>query len=329
MSTASTELNKMDVFEYDDDLSEDTILSTPLEIYPSSLGELAGGDEDEEIDPDSVCEGEEETYTSLIAHTRVRASIKRPVRLVKYAGAPVCLLVLEVELIDSSLSRRMPSLLRFKSIQITAEFKDAEGKPKLGPQVVMYCPEKYAGEPTTVQHSYSNTLKASLASSTAIPVGVDVGAERSHSRQFSKSSSIEIKGRAPRMGSRNPIVQWDVEEDEVSRRGVPNQLRLVVAVKNPEERSFNIKLNFTACLGFNLVEFQVKKKESVLSTRVDPKLLREQSLKDQFGQQHGQLWVCKIEDSDLAELTHEELRLKFSDLSNLKGSTVGAVSSVG
>jgi hypothetical protein len=64
------------------------------------------------------------------------------------------------------------------------------------------------------------------------------------------------------MGQRNPIAKWDIKEDEALKQGVPKQLRLVVPVKNPGERAFNMKLNFPANLGFNAVEFQVKKKEA-------------------------------------------------------------------
>jgi hypothetical protein len=311
-------LAELDDYQYEDDLAEDAILVTPFELCPTSLGELSGRG-DETVDPDSLCEEEGETYSYMIKNARVRAALKRPIRLCKYVGIPVCLMILEIEFSETKRSRQMPRLLRFKSVEITAEFRDAEGKQKLGPEIVMFCPETYAGEPTFVLHRYSTTLKLTTGVPSTIPVGLRFEMGRTHSQQFQKSSHVSITGEALRYGKRTPTVKWEVKEDEALKQGVPKQLRLVVAVKNPDQRAFNIKFNFSAYLGFNAVEFRVKKKESVLSTRVDPKLLREQALNDEHGSEHGQNWQCKAEDKELAELMLEEL-------TNLKGSTVGKTS---
>jgi hypothetical protein len=305
---------------YDDDFSGESVLVTPFELVPTSLGELAGrGTEDENIDPDSIVEEEGETYAQMISNARVRAALKRPIRLCKYAGVPVCLMILEIELAET---KQMPRLLRFKSVEVTVEFRDAEGVAKLGPEIVMFCPEKYTGKPTFVMHKYCTTVGTSIDTSSALPVGLGFGFQRSHTEHFSKTSYIGIEGRAPRMGQRNPIAKWNIKEDEALKQGVPKQLRLVIAVKNPGERAFNMKLNFSANLGFNAVEFRVKKKESVLSTKVDPKLLRERALNDEHGPEHGRIWQCYADESELDALMLEKL-------TNLKGSEVGIVSAFG
>lgn len=327
-SSISTENNRnleslvdLDDYQYDDDLSEDAILIAPFEVVPNSLGELSGGGE-EGIDPDSVCEEEGETYSYMIEHARVRAALKRPIRLCKYVGVPVCLMILEIELLETKRSRQMPRLMRFKSVEITAEFKDAEGKSKLGPEIAMFCPETYAGTPTFVSHHYKTTMKLKVDPASAIPVGFKLGFDRTHTEHFQKTCHVGITGRALRYGPRTPIVTWDIKEDEALKQGVPKQLRLVVAVRNPDERAFNIKLNFSAYLGFNAVEFRVKKKESVMSTRVDPKLLKERALNDELGRKHGEKYQCRADDEELNGLMLEEE-------TNMKGSSVGKTSAFG
>ncbi|CZR67372.1 uncharacterized protein PAC_17271 [Phialocephala subalpina] len=258
----------------------------------------------------------------MISHTRVRAALKRPIKLCKYAGVPVCVMILEIEFPETKRYRRMTRLVRFKSVEVTAEFRDAEGESKLGPEIIMFCPESYAGKPTFVLHSYHTAIGTSINTSSAIPVGLSVGIQRSHTEHFSKTCHVGIEGRAPRMGQRNPIVKWIIKENEALKQGVPDQLRLVVAVQNPDERAFNIKLNFSAYLGFNAVEFRVKKKEAVLSTKVDPKLLRERALNDELGPEHGRIWQCYADDSELDGSMLEKL-------TNLKGSAVGKTSAFG
>jgi hypothetical protein len=314
------DLTELDDFQYDDDLSEDAILITPLEVCPATLGELSGG-QSENTDPDSVCEEEGETYSYMISCARVRAALKRPIRLCKYVGVPICLMVLEVELFDDKRSRQVPRLMRFKSVEITAEFKDAEGKSKLGPEIAMFCPETYKGTPTVVLHQYKTTSKLKIDPGSAIPVGPKFVFEKTHAHQFKKTSHVSMMGRALRYGSRTPIVKWDIKEDEALKQGVPNQLGLVIAVKNPDERAFNIKLNLLANLGFNAVEFRVRK-ESVLSIRVDPKLLRERALNDELGPEHGHTYQCRADGEELAGVMLEEL-------TNMKGSTVGKTSAFG
>ncbi|KAE9371935.1 hypothetical protein N431DRAFT_411063 [Stipitochalara longipes BDJ] len=311
-------LQDLDDYQYDDDLSEDTILVTPFEVFPATLGELSS-DQNESIDPDSICEEEGETYSYMIANARVRAALKRPIQLCKHVGIPICLMILEIELFDDKRSRQMPRLMRFKSVEVTAEFKDAEGKPKLGPEIAMFCPENYTGTPTFILHHYKTTLKMKVDPAGAIPVGFKFGFDKTHTQQFHKSCHVGIIGRALKYGSRTPIVKWDIKEDEALKQGVPKQLRLAVAVKNPGERAFNVKLNFTAYLGFNSVEFRVKKKESVLSTRVDPKLLRELALNDELGPEHGQKYRCRVDNAELTDLMLKEL-------TNMNGSTVGKTS---
>lgn len=325
MSTETNETmeanSELDDYQYDDDLSEDAILVTPFEVCPDSLGELSGG-QDESIDPDSICEEGGETYSYMISNARVRAALKRPIRLCKCVGVPVCLMILEIELLETKRSRQMPRLMRFKSVEITAEFKDAEGKSKLGPEIAMFCPETYTGKPTFVAHQIKTALKLKLDPAGAIPVGLKLEFDRTHTQHFQQSFSVEITGRALRYGPRTPIVKWDIKEDESLKQGVPKQLRLVVAVKNPDERAFNIKLNFLAYLGFNAVEFRVRKKGSVLSTKVDPKSLRERALNDELGRQHGEKYQCRADDEELTGLMLEVE-------TNMKDSTVGKTSAFG
>jgi hypothetical protein len=311
---------ELDDFRYEDDLSEDAILITPLEVCPATLGELSGG-QSKRTNPDSFCEEEGETYSYMISNARVRAALKRPIRLCKYVSVPVCLMVLEVELFDDKRSRHMPRLMRFKSVEITAEFKDAEGKSKLGPEIAMFCPETYQGTPTFILHQYKTTFRLGIDPANAIPVGPKFGFEHSYAYQFTKSTQVSMTGRALRYGSRTPIVKWDIKEDEALKQGVPKQLKLVIAVKNPDERAFNIKLNFLANLGFGAVEFRVRK-ESVWSTRVDPRLLRERALNDELGAEHGQNYQCQVDNEELAAAMLEKS-------TNMEGSTVGKTSSFG
>jgi hypothetical protein len=324
LSAMSVEMNEnREVFDpdtYDDDLSGDAILITPFEVCPNSLGELAGrGSNEEGVDPDSICEEEGETYAYIISHTRVRAALKRPIRLCKYAGVPACLLILEIDFLDTDRTRQMPRLLRWKSVEVTAEFKDAEGVSKLGPEIVMFCPETYTGKSTPVLHSYHNTMGASIETSSTVPAGLNVGIQRGHIEHFEESCHVSVTGRAPRMGQRMPIVKWDIKEDEALKQGVPKHLTFVVAVKNPAERGFIIDLEFSAVLGFNPVTFRVRNRESELSTRVDPKLLRERALNDEHSPEHGQIWECFIDNLELDALM-------LMGLTNLKGSTVGRTS---
>jgi hypothetical protein len=187
---------------------------------------------------------------------------------------------------------------------------------------VMFCPEEYTGQPTFVLQRYNTTVKMTTGAPGTIPIWLKFGIDRTHTEEFQKRCQVDIAGQALRWGQKTSIVKWDIKEDEALKQGVPKQLRLVVAVKNPDERAFNIKLNFSAYLGFNAVEFRVKKKESTLSTRVDPKLLREQALNDAHGPGHGQKWQCFADDAELTALMLEEL-------TNMKGSTVARTSAFG
>lgn len=302
---------------YDDDFSEETVLITSFEVSPGTVGELAGGgSDDESTDPNSICIQEGETYADMISHTRVRAALKRPIRLCKFYGVSACLMVLEIEFLETKHTRQMPRLLRFKAVDITVEFKDAAGSPKLGPEIVMFCPQNYAGEPTVVEHSYSTTAGASIGVSTGVLFEPKVEMHRTHDEKFAKSSSCSITGHALHMGDKASIIKWQLQEDEALRQGVPNQLKFVMAVQNPDDRAFSMKFNFSAYLGFIGLEFQVKKKQNVVSTRVDPKILRERAMNDEHGPAYGQIRQCLADDADLASV-------KLEELTNLKGSTVG------
>jgi hypothetical protein len=300
---------------YDDDLSEESVLISPFEIS-GTLGELSGGGDNQRIDADSTGDGEDETYAEMISHTRVRAALKRPIQLCKFYGVPTCLMVLEIELLETKRTRQMPRLLRFKTVDITVEFKDADGVSKLGPDVVMFCPEKYTGTPTVVMHSSSTTIEASITASDALPVGPHIGLHQTHASHFARSCNSSITGRALRKAGKTSILKWEIKEDEALRQGVPKQLKLVMAVKNPGERAFNMKLNFSGYLGFNDLEFRVNKKQAVLSTRVDPVVLRERARDDENGPEFGRIWQCLADDADLGSI-------KLEELTNLEGSTVG------
>jgi hypothetical protein len=163
---------------YDDDLSENAVLITPFEVSTGTSGKLSSGPSREKsVDPDSTCEEAGETYAQMISHSRVRAALKRPIRLHKFYGAPVCLVVLEI---DTTRSRQMRRLLRFKAIDITAKFEDSGGSFRSNPEIEMFCPEEYTGEPTIVKHAYSNTAGASIDISGGLPVGASVGIHRHH-----------------------------------------------------------------------------------------------------------------------------------------------------
>jgi len=302
---------------YDDDLSEDAILVTPFEISTRTSGYLSsGGTNEDSVDPDSTCEEEGETYAYLIAHSRVRAALKRPLRLCKFSGAPACLMILEIEMFDSEHYRQIRRLLRFKAVDVSVELMDSGGLFKMTPEIVMFCPETFTGEPTVVKHTYAKTVGASIETSGGLPAGARVGIHRHHNIQFTEKCNVSILGRTLRDGDKTTIVKWQIEEDAALRQGVPKQLRFAIAVTYHIERAFSIKLNFTANLGFNDIEFRVKKKQPAMSVKVDPGMLREQALKDEHGPQHGQDWYCKADNS---ELTTMNLEAK----TNLRGSSVG------
>lgn len=179
---------------YDDDLSEDSVLITPFEISTSTFGKLAGGSsEDESIDPNSTCDEEGETYAEIISHARVRAALKRPIRLCKFYGVPTCLMVLEIELLETRHTRQMPRLLRFKAVDVAVEFKDAAGVSRLGPEILMFCLEICTGKPTVITHSYSTTVGASLDVSNALPAGPSIGLHRTHASHFAETANQALQ----------------------------------------------------------------------------------------------------------------------------------------
>ena len=323
----STEVRGLEALEtsvsdlYDDDFSQSSVLITPFEVSNGTVGELSGSrsKDDDGVDPDSMCAEEGETYAEMISHARVRAALKRPIRLCKFYGVPICLMVLEIELLETKRTRQLQRLLRFKAVDVTVEFKDAAGATKLGPEVVMFCPEKYTGVPTVVTHAHSTTVGASITLSSPLPSGPSIGLERTHASHFAQSCKSSITGRTLRMGSKTSIVKWEIEEDAALRQGVPKQLRFVMAVKNTEARAFNLKLNFSAYLGFGDLEFRVNKKQSTLSTRVDPAVLKERALDHENGPEFGGIWQCSVDDTDLSSI-------KLEEFTNLDGSTVGRTS---
>jgi hypothetical protein len=307
---------------YDDDLSEDAVLITPFEVSTGTSGKLSSGaSREKSVDPDSTCEEVGETYTQMISHSRVRAALKRPIRLRKFLGAPACLMVLEIVMDDTTRSRQMRRLLRFKAMDISAKFEDAGGLFGLDPEIVMFCPEEYKSEPTVVKHAYSNTAGASIDVSGGLPVGATVGIHRHHNIQFTEKCNVSIAGSTLRMGDKTTIVKWQLNEDRALRQGMPKQLRFAIAVSYPEERAFTMKLNFIANLGFNDVEFKVRNRQSVLAVKIDPGILREQALNDEHGLTHGQGWHCKTDDTELTALDLEKG-------TNLSGATVGCTSDV-
>ena len=87
-STETGDLQEIGPSVSDHDLSEDSVLITPFEIATgTTFGELVGGSsEDESIDPNSTCDEEGETYAEMISHARMRAALKRPIRLCKFYG---------------------------------------------------------------------------------------------------------------------------------------------------------------------------------------------------------------------------------------------------
>ena len=304
---------------YDDDLSEDAVLVTPLEISTGTSGHLSRGGgtrQDSVVDPGSTCEEEGETYANLIAHSRVRAALKRPLRLCKFFGAPACLMVLEIEMFDNEHYHQIRRLLRFKAVDVSVEFMDSGGLFKMTPEIVMFCPESFRGEPTEIKYTYSKTFGGSIETSGGLPAAAKVGIHRQHTTQFTERCSVSILGRTLRDGDKTTIVKWQIEEDAALRQGVPKQLRFAIAVTYPVERPFNVRLNFTANMGFNDIEFRVRKKQPAMSVKIDPAMLREQALNDEYGQKHGESWHCKADDSELTLINLE-------GKTNLKGSTVG------
>ncbi len=130
----------------------------------------------------------------------------------------------------------------------------------------MFCPETYTGKPTFVLHRYKKTIKLRTGAPSTIPIGGKLEIDRSHTQQYQESCHVAVIGEAHLYRQKRRIVKWDIKEDTALKQGVLKQLRLVVTIKSPDERAFNIKLNFSAFLGFNAVEFRVKKTEAVLST---------------------------------------------------------------
>jgi hypothetical protein len=306
---------------YDDDFSSEAVLITSFEVSPDTTGELSGGSpNDEGTDPHLTTEGS--TYAEIISHARVRAALKRPIRLCKYHTIPACVLVLEINLFETAQTRQLPRLLRFKAVDITVEFKPAptdagsSKASKLGPEVVMFCPETYSGEPTVVTHYKSSTIGASVDSSSSLPAGLGVGVHHTSAHQYRKKSACTIAGRTLLLGSTARIIKWEVSEDAALKSGVPKSLRFVMAVANPEERAFNVKLNFSANLGFGDLQFRVKKSQSVMATRVDPGALRDEAKNHVLGEAVGRVWQCMVDAEEVKGVDLERL-------SNLKGSTVG------
>lgn len=307
---------------YDDDLSENAVLITPFEVSTGTSGKLSSGPSREKnVDPDSTCEEVGETYAEMISHSRIRAALKRPIRLHKFYGAPACLLVLEIGMYDTTQSRQMRRLLRFKAMDISAKFEDSGGLFRSDPEIVMFCPEEYTGEPTVVKHAYSNTAGASINMSGGLPIGARVGIHRHHNIQFTEKCNVSITGSTLRMGDKTTIVKWQLSEDRALRQGMPKQLRFAIAVSYPVARAFTMKLNFMANLGFNDVEFKVKNRQSVLAVKIDPGMLREQALNDEHGLKHGQALYCKTDDTELTPLDLEKR-------TNLRGATVGCTSDI-
>ncbi|KAK2593624.1 hypothetical protein QQS21_008672 [Conoideocrella luteorostrata] len=308
---------------YEDDLSEDTVLLVPFEIYNAASGYLStGGDQDASVDPESTCKEEGETYANLIAHSRVRASLKRPLRLCNFFGAPACLMVLEIQTFDDEHYHRIRRLLRFKSVDVSVEFEDSGGRFKMAPEIVMFCPESFTGKSTEVKHEFSNTFGAGIGMMSGSLVEPVVNMRRQHNTQFIESCNVKVIGRTLRDGDKTTIVKWQVKEDAALRQGVPEQLRFAIAVTYNVERAFKMRFGFTANLGFNDVEFRVKKKATAMSVTIDPGKLKQQVLSDAHGQKHGEAWYCKEDDSELTPTSLE-------DRTNLRGSTVGYVTKEG
>jgi hypothetical protein len=316
------ELQILDAEPYDDDVSSDAILITSFEVTPNTTGELAGGSLNDEVTDPHYATEEGSTYAEIISHARVRAALKRPIRLCKYHSIPTCLLVLEINLFETAQTRQLPRLLRFKAVDVTVEFKPAPSDTgsakasKLGPEVVMFCPETYSGEPTVVTHYQSSTICASIDSSSSLPAGLGVGMRRTSAHRYRQKSACTIAGRTLLLGSAARIIKWEISEDAALKSGVPKSLRFVMAVTNPVERAFNIKLNFSASLGFGDLQFRVKKEKSVMATRVDPGALRELAKNHMLGEAVGRVWQCMVDEEEVEDVDLEKL-------TNLKGSTVG------
>src|ERR1700722_17000239 len=129
---------------------------------------------------------------------------------------------------------------------------------------------------------------------------------RTSTSRFREKSACTIAGRTLLLGSAARIIKWEISEDAALKSGAPKSLRFVMAVTNPEERAFNIKLNFSASLGFGDLQFR-KKEKSMMATRVDPGALRELAKNHMLWEAVGRVWQCMVdeeeEDVDLEKLT--------------------------
>lgn len=319
--TNNLESDKSPNILYDDDLSEDAVFVTELEISEEPSGFLSdGGNEENPVDPQSICNETGTTYAYLVAHSRVRASLKRPVRLCKFSKAPACLFALEIN-VQEPQYRNLRRLLRFKAMTVCLEFEDGDGDCDKGPDVVMFCPETFRGEPTAVEHSNSSTMRASIGTPSTIPVGITLGTDAQHGTKFTKSCQVKIDGEAILDGDRPTIVQWTVEEDAALREGVPKKLKFAIAVTHLLNRAFKVKLDIQANLGFiDLVQYPTKGSSS-MCIKIDPARLAEQAAQDHHSEAHGQIWHCETVDS---ELSAADLIGK----TNLKDPVVGCTSDI-
>jgi hypothetical protein len=304
---------------YTDDLSPDGPLIASFDLIPAS-GALASSDYSvDTTDPLSAAD-EDHTYASLISHARVRAALKRPVHLTTYYRVPTAVLVLELHFFEAQQNRQLSRLFRFKAVDVTVEFKDADPSiRRSGPDVLMFCPETYVGEPTLVRQTSTTAVNGSVGLSGGVPVGAKLGLHREWKREVHRTEACSVTGRTLLKGGRPRMVVWEVREDEGLKRGVPKQLRLVMAVTIPEERAFEMKLNFSAYLGFGDIQFKVKKENRVLVTRIDPKELREQALNHEHGPEFGRIWQCSVDNISLDQMN-------LVEFTGLKGATVGKTS---
>lgn len=306
----------------DDDLSEDAVFVTDLEISNEQSGFLSdGGTQERRVDPQSVCQEAGTTYAYLVAHSRVRASVKRPVRLCQFFTAPACLLALELNIIEPQY-RNLRRFLRFKAMTVCLEFEDGDGDSDMGPDVIMFCPETFTGEPTSVEHNNSSTMRAAIGMSNAIPVGTTLGTERQHCTTFTESCRVEIGGEAILYGDRPTMVRWTVDEDAALRQGVPKKLRFAVAVTHVPGRTFKMSLAIKAHLGFiDLVQYPTRGKLPSMCITIDPAKLAREAVLDKHGKAHGRVWHCEKVDS---QLSVADLIAK----TNLEGADVGCTSQV-
>ena len=304
---------------YNDDLLPGAALISSFDLIPASGTLASSGRSDDTADPLGVAD-EDHTYASLISHARVRAALKRPLRLTSFYRVPAAVLVLELQFFDTQQSRQLPRLLRFKAVDVTVEFKDADPSPRRsGPEVLMFCPKTYVGEPTLVRQTAGTTITGSVGLGGGLPVGAKLSLQREWKREAHRAEACSVTGRTLLRGGRAKMIVWEAREDGALKRGVPKQLRLVAAVTIPEERAFEMKLNFSAALGFGDLQFKVKKEKRVLATRIDPKALREQALNHEHGPEFGRIWQCLVDDMSLEQMNLEEL-------TDLKGATVGKTS---